>query len=100
MKEYVISYKLLKSYCKHVQNSSHDIKTRYACGKKMESERLPMKDYKKYIECTEKNCPILNKCDELISWYPVKNISASSFLSVEPNEVYSVPLYITIYIRQ
>lgn len=66
MKEYVITYKRLKSICKHVQNSTHTIKTRHACGIKMESDLLEMKDYKKHIVCAERSCPILKKCDELI----------------------------------
>ena len=64
MKEYAISFRLLKSICKHVQHSTHALKTRHNCG--IKSDLLELKDYKKHIKCIEVSCPILNKCDELI----------------------------------
>ena len=68
MEEYVMTFAKFRNHCKHPTAGVHGYRltTRYACGKKLTMDWVHSKNPARYIECREKVCPILNKCETII----------------------------------
>lgn len=73
MNEYAISFRRLKTICIHVTHRDHfnnsigfKLRTRHACRKRMNMNWTKSDKPGIYIECTEKNCPVLENCDQVI----------------------------------
>jgi len=69
MNEYVITFRRLKSICEHKTMGVHGyrLRTSHACMKKLTMGWVKTDNPARYIECRETNCPIIAKCDPLIS---------------------------------
>lgn len=66
MKEYVITFRRFKNNCRHVFDPTNVIRTRHACIRRINMEWVKSEDHKKHIECSESNCPILEKLEQVI----------------------------------
>ena len=65
MNEYAITFRRFKNSCKLVFKGPW--KKKASCIQRMNMDWVKSQEYKTYADCTEANCPILEKCDKFIN---------------------------------